>query len=342
MMMLYFIVLIVIFKIYVSIKHPFWSRQPIFHIYNLYYWTFFRGIIYKSYPKIDTKYYDTTISHYKYNNLSQKQQDNVKKFVQYNWSNNKLTNEPYMKNINYISLLKSDIIHGIVCGETLNMDNHTIVYVDYLCIDKNKRHKKLAPKLIYNFFLNNYKHSKIYLFKWENKNMNIVPLCVYNVYHYKNIKVSKLNEITDLKIIEINIDQLYLLNKKEIKEKFNISIFQNFETLIGSINDNFVKIYACMKQNKLIGLYFFKIYKKNTYNCYASINYDTNSLFTEGFKLILNSLNVFTITIDDISHSGILLKSLKSFEPLFIETHSYYFYNYIRMCESSKDVLILN
>ena len=333
--------LIIIFKLYISIKHPFWNRQPIFHIYNLYYW-FYRGIVYKEYPKVDKKYYDMSISHFKYNNLTDKQKDNVKKFIKVNWTFEKLTNEPYMKNLNYLSLLKTDHIHGVIGGELLKMEKENIIYVDYLCVDKNKRKKNLAPKLIYNFFLNNYKDSKIFLFKWENKNMSIMPFCVYNVYHYNNIKVTPNKQFSELKIIELDKNQIYLLNEKDIRDKFNVCIFQNIDTLLGMINDDYVKIYCALKKEKLIGLYFFKCYDNNVYNCYASINYDTKNLFSEGFHLILGKLNNITISIDDISDSNELVRSLNMYKPLFVERHSYYFYNYIKMCESSKDVFILN
>lgn len=332
---------LLIFKLYISIKYPFWNRQPIFHIYNLYYW-FYRGVIYKNYPKVDKIYYDMSISHLKYNNLKDNQKENVKKFIQLNWTFEKLNNEPYMDNLDYISLFKDEYIDGLIGGEMLKMDKDNIIYVDYLCVDKNKRNKNMAPKLIYNFFLNNYKDSKIFLFKWENKNMNILPLCVYNVYHYKDIKFSMNRKLSEINIIKINKNQLYLLNENDIKEKFNLSIFQNIDKIHKMIDDNFLTIYAAFKNKKLIGLYFFKCYKNQVYNCYASVNYDTTHLFTEGFHLILETLHTFTLSIDDISNSNVLINSLKMFKPFFVEKHSYYFYNYIKMCESSKDVFILN
>jgi len=58
--------------------------------------------------------------------------------------------------------------------------------------------------------------------------------------------------------------------------------------------------------------------------------------------MIINSLDIFTLSIDDISDSNILINSLNIFEPLYIETHSYYFYNYIKLSEKSNDVFILN
>ena len=340
------ITMYVLLKIYISIKHPFWNRQPVFHIYNLYYW-FYRGIVHKTFPTIDRKYYDNfTITHYKYNKLSEKQKGNVKKFVVNNWSESKLNNSPYMKNIDYLSLFKKDPIQGIISGELLQMNNNNVMYVDFLCVDKNYRKKNIAPKLIYNFFLNNYNNSKIYLFKWENKTINILPLCIYNVLHYINIKLSKNNNIfSNIKIIEINKSQLHLINESEIEEKFNVSIFQNINKLIEMINSNYVIVYAALIKNKLIGLYFFKKYKfkkGNVYNCYASVKYDDDELFVKGFNQILNSLDVFTLSIDDISHSNILINSLNMFKPAYIETHSYYFYNYIKLSEKSNDVFILN
>ena len=327
------IVLLIIFKIYISIKHPFWSRQPVFHIYNLYYW-FYRGVVYKTFPKIDKKYYDTTVSHYKYNNLLDIEKENVKKFIVDNWYNEKMTIQPYMDNLNYISILKNK---GIICGEILTYNETPIMYVDYLCISKKYRNKNIAPKLIYNFILENYKETKIILFKWENKQMNILPLCVFNVLHYRDIFIKKNN--TALNIVKIQKDQLHLINESEINKMFNVTIFQNINTLI---NNNYVTIYASFKKNKLIGLYFFKNYKNDIYNCYASINYDANSLFIDGFKLILQSFKKCSISVDDISHSGCLIESLNMFKPFLVETHSYYFYNYIKLSENSKDVLILN
>lgn len=331
------IIIYILLKLYISIKHPFWNRQPIFHIYNLYYW-FYRGIVYKEYPVIDKKYYDMTICHYKYNNLLEKEKNNIKKFIVNNWYNESLLESPYMNNLNYISIIKNK---GVICGELLTMNQLPVIYVDYLCVKKSERNKTLAPKLIYNFFLENYKESKIFLFKWENKNMSILPLCIYNVLHYNDIKI-KYTKLTKLKIVSLNSDTLYLINEKEISEKFKVSIFQNINTIMNMINDNHVKIYAALKNNKLIGLYFFKKYKNNIFNCYSSINYDATNLFIDGFHLILNDLNRISLSIDDISDSGILIESLRMFKPILIETHSYYFYNYIKLSENSKDVFILN
>lgn len=329
------VVLVIVFKMYISIKHPFWSRQPVFHIYNLYYW-FYRGIVYKTFPKIDRKYYDTTISHYKYNNLIDKEKENVKKFIVDNWYSEKMTIKPYMANLNYISIIKNK---GIICGEILSYNETPIMYVDYLCISKKYRKQNLAPKLIYNFVLEHYKETKIILFKWENKQMNILPLCVYNVLHYKDIFIRKKNIFTPLNIVKIQKAQLHLINESEINKMFNVTIIQNINTLI---TNNYVTIYASFKKNKLIGLYFFKKYKNNIYNCYASIKYDANSLFIDGFKLILQSLKKCSISIDDISHSGYLIESLNMYKPFLVETHSYFFYNYIKLSENSKDVFILN
>ena len=45
-----FISLIIILYIWIKLYFQFWSRQPVFHIYNIYYWLFYQGIIQKELP----------------------------------------------------------------------------------------------------------------------------------------------------------------------------------------------------------------------------------------------------------------------------------------------------
>ena len=50
----------VIFYIFFRVSIPFWSRQPVFHLHNLFYWIYPPGVIEQE-VKIDYKYYDSTI-----------------------------------------------------------------------------------------------------------------------------------------------------------------------------------------------------------------------------------------------------------------------------------------
>ena len=53
----YIILLIILIYItfigYIRFKHKFWSRQPVFHFYNIYYWMFPQRVIYKKFTDIN-------------------------------------------------------------------------------------------------------------------------------------------------------------------------------------------------------------------------------------------------------------------------------------------------
>ena len=336
------IVVICLFKIYISIKHPFWNRQPVFHIYKLYY-LFYKGIIYKKFPKLDKKYFDLCVQHLQYNELSNDNKKKIQLFIKDNWYDARMKTLPYMSSITDIAVIKNkDSIKGIICGEMLRMGNENVKYIDYLCINKKFRKKNIAPKLIYNFFLKSYKNTKIFLFKWENKKMNIIPLCVYNVLHYKNLKFN-INNICDVKIIQIEKTNFHLINFTEIKSKFKISFVIDEKKLLEQINSEYVLIFASMQKSSLLGLYFFYNYGSNNYNLYSSIKFCNNDKFIQSFRIIINSFKNYKLSIENLSNSNILIDNInKTYKPYFIETHSYYFYNYIHLPEISNDVLVLS
>ena len=55
--------------IFIKVKFRFWASQPVFHIYNLYYWLFPPGIIQHDKPPL-TKYFDRKIYTDTFKNLS--------------------------------------------------------------------------------------------------------------------------------------------------------------------------------------------------------------------------------------------------------------------------------
>ena len=48
--------IIIILYLWIKLRFPFWSRQPVFHIYNLYYWLIYEGVIQTELPE-KNKYY---------------------------------------------------------------------------------------------------------------------------------------------------------------------------------------------------------------------------------------------------------------------------------------------
>ena len=340
-LILVIVFLFIIFKSYLAIKHPFWSKQPVFHIYNIYYWILKRGIIYNKLPPVN-KYYDPYITFYNLNNISNKNKSEIKKFIRNNWYNNYYC-IPYINNLNKIGVLQdNNNIIGTIGGEFLTFNNKQIMYIDYLCVNKNHRNKKISPKLIYNIFVDTFKNdnTKIFLFKWENKSINIIPLCVYNCFTFENLKfnIQKSNSI-----IEITENKLHLFDRDKINKLFKYSILCNNESLIKQIKDNYTKIYALIESNKILALYFFHIVENNKFICYSSIMFGTKEEFIFGFKNILNSFDKYSIQIENISHNNIIVESLmKDYKPVNIDIYSYYFYNYIKLPELSKNILIIN
>ena len=72
-MLLYAIMIIILILItlylYYKFKHPFWSRQPVFHIHNLWYWYDPPGIIQTGKPERN-KYYKADIEFDTFDNIS--------------------------------------------------------------------------------------------------------------------------------------------------------------------------------------------------------------------------------------------------------------------------------
>ena len=70
----------ILYILYFKFKYRFWSRQPVFHTYNLWYWICPPGIIEHVVPKID-KFYDNTIITKKETDLTISQKDDIYKLI---------------------------------------------------------------------------------------------------------------------------------------------------------------------------------------------------------------------------------------------------------------------
>ena len=66
-----FSLLLILYFIY-KIKYPFWSRQPVFHYHNLFYWIKPPGIIQSQRPEIN-KFYNSKITFKSIYNLYDKE-----------------------------------------------------------------------------------------------------------------------------------------------------------------------------------------------------------------------------------------------------------------------------
>ena len=172
---IYFLSIVVIITLLIlaffKLKQPFWSRQPVFHLYNLSYWFLSSGIIQRENVPIQSRFFDKSIVH---NNVSRISDDNKQKIVSFIKEHFVSINEDgveyiptlnnifsYLSNKSVISIkykdsnTKSDII-GCITGRPLfcylDEEQFYLNYVDYLCVHKEERKIGIAPKLIYSYY----------------------------------------------------------------------------------------------------------------------------------------------------------------------------------------------
>lgn len=212
------IFIILAFTVFIKVKFPFWSSQPVFHIYDLKYYLAPCGIINEAIPE-KTKYYDATIDVKKIQDATATRLENqVIPFIQTHYlktseasfSPKKENILPYFSGHNSPCHLStwttsSPLIHPSgkvtvdnnvsacmttrpVYGEIYD-NNGTVIapkfeinYVDYLCVSSEKRRQGIAPKIIYthNYSIQCEKHRvPVSLFKREDEVTGIIPLCLY-------------------------------------------------------------------------------------------------------------------------------------------------------------------
>ena len=250
---------------YIKLKHPFWSRQPVFHTYNLLHWIYSPEVIIPYFDEVNNKYYDPYIKMFYYNKLSEYNKDNIVKFLKKYYINNKYSKYnpdhdnifPYFEShndkiyfhINFESDIKFDFkkkqtyklknIVSMITNRPLNYifdknDNSNkklskyLYYVDFLCCDVSKRGKNNAAKIIYTHAVDILKEkpNQISLMKREGPQFFFVPLTIYKAYCYDCKKWNKpLALHSSIKIVEINKTNYFLYNSYIDKVKNKFNCF---------------------------------------------------------------------------------------------------------------------
>jgi len=286
----------IIFMLYVKIKFPFWSIQPVFHFYNILYWIDPPGIIRHDLPLVN-KFCDFYhITSYKFNEITSLQLQKCVNFIQYYYLNNnnahyypELENFlPYFQGFTepcFISLyekptllleankidapINSKELLGLITGRPLNITLHNkptfcVYYIDYLCVHSSYRKKGIAPKLIqtheYNQRHTNKKIS-VCLFKREGELTGIGPLVVYDTYKFSisDIPLEPLPNAS-LTLVDINDSNLNLLTEYIYlqKSKYKCIIVPDIGNLVSLLNTENMFLYGITENGKLIALYIFK------------------------------------------------------------------------------------
>ena len=365
------LLILIIIRFYIKIKWQFWSIQPVFHIYNIFYWFFPPGIINENFPK--TKYFNCNNISTEF--LNPENEIKIKKiinFLQKNYLKDKeIKYFPKIENFNpyfidqnqsFLSIYhKNNNIVGCITSRPLyvyiNNNEMYTYYVDNLCIDKNERKKGIATQLIqtheHHQRHNNKKNIVTSLFKREGHTNIIMPLVIYNTYIF-DMSYWKYNTILNptISIVQINPNNFNLLVNflAIIKKKFKCYIITTISTLLELIKTNNIYIYCLIQNHEIIACYFFRnattVYKnKKCLECFCTINNCLDeTVFLYGF------LNVYKIFIpnysilyfENISDTNIIIDLiLKKHTPISLSPTSYYFYNFAIHSVKEKNTCII-
>ena len=206
---------------YIKITFRFWSLQPVFHVYDLWYYIMPPGIIRNELPERNKYCNDTNIVFTPFTSTEKTNIDAylhlIKKCYLQNGENQFLPTKENMvsyftghNSTTFLSLYYEDEIlvdskegdtvkrKRLIGGMTTRPLRITInngkkdaffdcYYVDYLCVDTEYRKKGIAQQLIQTHEYHQRRQNQqvqVSLFKREGTLTGIVPLCVYNLYGY--------------------------------------------------------------------------------------------------------------------------------------------------------------
>lgn len=372
-----FITIIIIYLLltgYFKLRYPFWSRQPVFHLHNLFYWVNPPGIINEDLPE-KNRFYDETIDFYNYDIITAEKKELFGDFIRNNYMPDSyekycakneciFDNFESHNNKSFISMksYKGEILS---CMTTKPLDcyidgNKMIInYVDYLCVDKKHRKKMYAANQIFTHYyhLRNNCNNIVSFFKRENTNTMIVPLTSYKNYIFKidNWEMCYNFDQANINIIFINksnMNRFYELFFS-CKKKFKCFITLNLGHLFYLIEKEHIKITVLMINEKFECFYVFKN-PYTTYNganslefcsSYKGENIDEN-IFTLGFlismSLISKDLRSEILLVENLSNNNIILKLLLDrYSYIANPVNSLYFYNFAYHPKESKDIFCI-
>lgn len=363
------IALYLIIIAYIKLFHRFWSVQPVFHVYNIYYWLIYNGII-ETEQQPPTKYYDPSVETTYYEDTKV----DISKLLQQHYLQDENIQyypmpsniDPYFKNNKYslYSLYYTDIVNAnltptkqlVACitGRKVHVsckDNtFTCYYIDYLCVHKHYRKQGIAQKMIQSHEYNQRAttHNPISLFKREASLNLMVPVVTYFTYGFNMYSWNKPTESVNI----VKVGKLMIQNIYEIiaASAFKVKIWMDEHVLLDLLKEDNIYVYALIVYNRISAVYFLRdgntqYNKKKTIDLIGSINVGVdNSVFVAGFMSVMSLLQdkYKFIWIENLSHNQyildyILLKNKYDTRcPM-----AYYFYNYaIKPCRET-DIIIL-
>ena len=359
---------------YIKLNFPFWSRQPVFHFYNLYYWIKPNQVIEKELPE-NGRFFDDKIEFDEYKNLSAEKKDLFLEFIKNNYMPNEYEKyEPTRESIDHIfekhhnksfislKIYNQKILSSVISTPlnfTINGEKLLAYYADYLCVDKIHRNKMYAGIQAYThyYYGRNNTDNNVVLFKRENKSNFIVPFSVYNNYMFKidNWKLCYTFDQPNISVVFVNKSNLNKFNQifQESKQKFNVFISHDLGHIFHMIDKNHLIICCLMVNQVFVSYYVFKnpytryYGVKSLENCasYKGEGIDDN-LFTLGYmismSLVSKDLQSKVVLIEDLADNDLIIHLLLKKYHYFAKTvNSLYLYNYACYPKYSNEIMLI-
>ena len=283
----------ILFILYFTFKYRFWSKQPVFHSYNIWYWLFPPGIIEHSSPKLG-KFFDRSIITKNYKDLNSSQKSDIYRLIYSHYLQEKnIKYNPTRKSIfkylqnhdspAHVSLfykkkplydvsnkqsIISDKLISVITSRPLYCFFHKnemlINYVDYLCVHKDNRKKGTAPKIIYTHTsrVRNNSKSITFLFKRENDvSLPIIPLSTFYTYGFDTrlwkYSSKPIPQYSSFMLNVQNINTFYHIIRK-IKQNKTCVVYPALSNLSTLIKNKLLFIYMLLEKDNPVACYIFR------------------------------------------------------------------------------------
>ena len=357
---------------YYKLQFPFWSRQPVFHLHNIYYWTFPPGIITEKLP-IKGRFFDDAIQYNNFYNIDKETLTNFVDFIKNNYSPKPIEKyEPTYESIVdcfkgqpgvpalTLKIYDGKILSSMTSRELeckIETNKLKINYVDFLCVHEKHRRKMYAGEQIWThyYYTCHNRGNLISFFKRENKKTWIVPFSTYFNYIFKtnnwtpcfDFEQSNINIIYIDKSNQNKFYQLFM----ESREKFNYYITMNLGHIFYLINSGHIKVMVLMLNTTFMGYYVFRN-PYTTYDglqsleCITSYKNDMvdNNVFVLGFmiamSLVSKDYKSEILLIENVANNNIIINMLlEKYSYLDRCVNSLYFYNFAYYPKDSNEIL---
>lgn len=398
---------------YIKVKHPFWSIQPVMHVYDVYSWFFKRGIIRTELPtqnkfcdfkRVETRPFDKVTevlvtdfvhmiqTHFLKNegNTFNPRKNNVipyfvghrsSPYWSFYWEKESLVmnasataHAEIIDRNKLLGVISSRPLHVTIykSGERAGFD---VYYVDYLCVDKGRRSKGIAPLLIqtheYNQSVLN-QSIQVSLFKREGVLTGIVPLCAYDTYIFSMANwCEPIAQNAGITVTPCGKENMkYILPLFSRDDLYDIVIAPSVGNMIELVQTDNIFIYMMIFEDEVVGAYFFKNpcvtiqQGDRAISCYASIYNSKASCiqhnkasrsqwldhFVHCFKMALATVlkkgdaePYKHCIIENVGSNSLIVDNLLlKNSPIAVSPTAYFFYNFAYPTFNPKNVLILN